>query len=1070
MMAGLMVLGAACGESTSSCPEGEQDRDGDGVCAPACAVDTCGGRGDCDDTSGAAVCTCDPEYAGDDCASCAFGFQDADGDGVCTAGCGDETCGGFGTCSDATGAIFCDCVEGHDGADCTLCRAGYEDVDGDGACEPACGAMQCSGNGTCDNRGGVIVCDCLEGHEGDDCSVCAAGYQDADGDGRCAPGCDDATCSGRGTCDDSSGRVICTCDFGSGGVACDVCAVGFQDRDGDGTCALACTDTTCSGRGTCDDASGAAVCTCDEGFTGARCDGCDLGFQDRDGDGVCMPACAADTCAPTGTCDDASGEALCGCDEGYAGDDCSACAAGYQDTDGDGICTAACDDAVCGAGTCDDTTGVLECTCPDGTRGERCEYRRVLTLSMPANADYDTEADIVWDEDLRASVTTFDRLGYRMALDDRWVWTSFDAMTDDPARIGMPVDWIFDQTVTNMDVDSNQASIRRGEGGDGNVEFWGHCFGNRPFGWDADDELQEHRPDCYGSLAVYRDGDALISWMRWSEPGGDDDVTVADRVDAAFARNAGTFTERTLEVFVREARSCADTDCGGGTCDDASGTPVCACPEGTTGLACARCDEATGYQDHDRDGVCELACEGLAGCDGLDTTGLGTGVHDFRTAGGTVPLYVDDDYDGGGWVLVGRGRTGWDFRNAGQGDANDLVNGLGTPEAFEPVYLSTAIVQGLMDRSGVDAQDLEIRLSRADAIDGSGRQEATWTQLEGSAWSWQPHLINTQVDIAFSDSALGAGASGTVRLGNAQLSNDHNRFFMYRWNNHDGIGGFSYGSAVSGSSTDGSFLWEFAREGHAIAYAEVYVRLRCPAGTRGAACDLCAYPAQDHDGDGVCAPSCAETVCGAGEGCVDASGTATCIAAAGASCADILAGDAGAGDGSYAIDPDGAGGADPIGVQCDMTGGGWTILHRETFTSGYARGWNRNGIDTSNCHDVFGTFLGRYRGADDLNKTFDVSAVPHTEARVSLDYLVIDSWDTEDGVVEVEGVEVWRETFLASDATNRCGGSWGDHGPQPVFTEFAHASDTIEVRAYGTINQGVSDESYGVDDVTIAVR
>lgn len=181
-MALLLGSGAVvgCGDSTSACPDGEQDRDGDGVCAPACGVDTCGGRGDCDDTSGAAVCMCDAAYSGDDCTMCAFGFQDADGDGICTAGCGDDTCSGFGTCSDTSGEIFCDCAEGHDGADCSVCRAGFEDVDGDGSCEPACGAMQCSGNGTCDNSGGTIVCECLEGHEGDDCSVCADGFQDAE--------------------------------------------------------------------------------------------------------------------------------------------------------------------------------------------------------------------------------------------------------------------------------------------------------------------------------------------------------------------------------------------------------------------------------------------------------------------------------------------------------------------------------------------------------------------------------------------------------------------------------------------------------------------------------------------------------------------------------------------------------------------------------------------------------------------------------------------------------------------------------------------------------------------------
>jgi hypothetical protein len=44
------------------------------------------------------------------------------------------------------------------------------------------------------------------------------------------------------------------------------------------------------------------------------------------------------------------------------------------------------------------------------------------------------------------------------------------------------------------------------------------------------------------------------------------------------------------------------------------------------------------------------------------------------------------------------------------------------------------------------------------------------------------------------------------------------------------------------------------------------------------------------------------------------------------SCADIVAANAGAPSGEYMIDPDGAGGADPFTVTCEMAvqGGGWT--------------------------------------------------------------------------------------------------------------------------------------------------
>jgi hypothetical protein len=43
----------------------------------------------------------------------------------------------------------------------------------------------------------------------------------------------------------------------------------------------ACAPTTCSGHGSCDDSGGAPSCTCDAGFTGARCDAHAATFYDR---------------------------------------------------------------------------------------------------------------------------------------------------------------------------------------------------------------------------------------------------------------------------------------------------------------------------------------------------------------------------------------------------------------------------------------------------------------------------------------------------------------------------------------------------------------------------------------------------------------------------------------------------------------------------------------------------------------------------------------------------------------------------------------------------------------------
>jgi hypothetical protein len=121
-------------------------------------------------------------------------------------------------------------------------------------------------------------------------------------------------------------------DCGGGGPARDVCE----------------GDATCNGRGTCDDSSGAVVCTCDQGWGGSRCDQCDAGYQDY-GDGECRPSdpCADASCAAENReCTNDQGTAVCG-----------DCLAGYHDEGGVCIADTACQPTSCsGHGVCDDST------------------------------------------------------------------------------------------------------------------------------------------------------------------------------------------------------------------------------------------------------------------------------------------------------------------------------------------------------------------------------------------------------------------------------------------------------------------------------------------------------------------------------------------------------------------------------------------------------------------------------------------------------------------------------------------------------------------------------------------
>src|SRR4051794_10725818 len=50
-------------------------------------------------------------------------------------------------------------------------------------------------------------------------------------------------------------------------------------------------------------------------------------------------------------------------------------------------------------------------------------------------------------------------------------------------------------------------------------------------------------------------------------------------------------------------------------------------------------------------------------------------------------FYCDQVTDGGGWVLVGRGREGWSFAQNGQGSPSTLRDTVTGPAAFAPAAL-----------------------------------------------------------------------------------------------------------------------------------------------------------------------------------------------------------------------------------------------------------------------------------------------------------------------------------------------------------------------------------------------
>ncbi|MFT5681284.1 MAG: hypothetical protein ACI8RZ_002190 [Myxococcota bacterium] len=190
-------------------------------------------------------------------------------------------------------------------------------------------------------------------------------------------------------------------------------------------------------------------------------------------------------------------------------------------------------------------------------------------------------------------------------------------------------------------------------------------------------------------------------------------------------------------------------------------------------------------------------------------------------------------------------------------------------------------------------------------------------------------------------------------------------------------------------------------------------------------------------------------------------------------CLTILTEDSTAAGGDYWIDFDGT----ATETECDMTtdGGGWTLIFEDDFESTPDAGWS---LSTTTTCGSWSDILGGYgvMAGGEIDITVDTYALSHTEIWVDLYYLALDSWDSETAYVEVDGTSIFSQTQNnhSSSYSEVCGwnrGYNGSYDSRHAISEIVnHTDSVIEMIAGSTLDQASTDESFGIDDVTVWVR
>ncbi|MBR0505097.1 MAG: hypothetical protein IJJ84_06785, partial [Kiritimatiellae bacterium] len=168
-----------------------------------------------------------------------------------------------------------------------------------------------------------------------------------------------------------------------------------------------------------------------------------------------------------------------------------------------------------------------------------------------------------------ARVAYFFELVANNSTTTQYVWTAFDAFTQDATRLVIPTNFTYQQKIANLDVESNVSGIITGKGiTTGNIEFHSNNYskGNKigipdasGSTYDFGDQMDSVGSAGYGCVQVHNYGakQTLFAVNNYNK-GASVCVGIGNRPtndpDWTHASNAGSYSYRRLRVFVSRAK------------------------------------------------------------------------------------------------------------------------------------------------------------------------------------------------------------------------------------------------------------------------------------------------------------------------------------------------------------------------------------------------------------------------------------------------------------------------------------------------------------------------------------